>query len=655
MNSKPNALHGHEAESTFTLSYAPIVFSCFLLLFSFCPADAQLLDYGNYSGYGLKKGILGNDYAHPLAACITGTESTLPASQAAVRASIVYNADEYKNAFHIDQKAEVSFLGYGSGDDELHFGQENVGNSSAFDIIVEAYGEHDGVTIDNVKWDAPYRTLIDSGNPVNIQRVRDACGDRYIQTVFKQTRLFVVLHVSKQMTSSLTAFSFNSHGSMNIDIVTASASLGGDSNVSSAHKAGALSLQVYSEGLGGVIPTAAAIGIVDADGLDAIATRLATYLSGLHDTGQPVKYQLAAFPDLPSGDLSQQQMFDYLRDLKMRYAGSYVRLQNVTSLLSPWDQRRRILQQPSADQELKSVQGALTQYVNAVAVAHSKCRKALTLGVCTDQTSAVQTLPTRPAAELAPVSMPIMYWYTFAIDGTPVSPGENSRLFSASGQTLIDAARGLKPTASNVDLLALIGNGEYLSMISVPALAPNAGAPPTVVSQGSILGQNLSFPKYWTMPMRDASVVNVLHADLQRPCNILVSGGLNYVQEDCLTTQGRLLRDAALADLALFVSHSWPTPIDFPLSATTTDCFGGTAVLLLGQAHIVLSRGPTVGEVTSRIGLFLPLGNVSFPLIEQEENHTLADWAQLADSRPNALRITQYNAAGISPCNVKIQ
>ena len=138
MDIKLIIFYGGEAKGFISAAYPRIGVILFLLLFCVCPARAQLLDYGNYSGYGLKKGILGNDYAHPLAACITGNESSLPASQASVRASIVYNADEYRNAFHIDQKAEASFLGYGSGDDELHFGQENVGNSSAFDIIVEA-------------------------------------------------------------------------------------------------------------------------------------------------------------------------------------------------------------------------------------------------------------------------------------------------------------------------------------------------------------------------------------------------------------------------------------------------------------------------------------------------------------------------------------
>ena len=320
------------------------------------PLRAQLLDYGPYSGYGLKKGIRGNDFGNPLAACITGQETNLPASHSAIRVNIVYNSDEYKQAFHIDQSAEASFLGLGGGSDELHFGQENSGKSSAFNIILEAYGEHDSQTINNVKWDAPYDTLVMSANPVKIQRVREACGDRYIQTVFNEARLFVVMHVSRQQTSALTQFSGKGSGSVDIDIVAAKGSLGGDVNVSSAHSSGAITIDVYSEGLGGLIPTAQAIGIANADGLDAIATKLAAYIATLQDKGQPVKYKLSPLPGLPTGDMSQQLMFEHLNDLKLRYDATSQRLQNVKSLLLRTDLRRTLLRQPQADQALQNQQ-----------------------------------------------------------------------------------------------------------------------------------------------------------------------------------------------------------------------------------------------------------------------------------------------------------
>jgi len=74
-------------------------------------------------------------------------------------------------------------------------------------LLFEAYAEHDGETLDNVKWSPPYDTLMQTGNPAKINSVRQACGDRLIETVFNESRLFVVLHVSSQKTSSLSQFS----------------------------------------------------------------------------------------------------------------------------------------------------------------------------------------------------------------------------------------------------------------------------------------------------------------------------------------------------------------------------------------------------------------------------------------------------------------
>src|ERR1039458_8500123 len=115
--------------------------------------------------------------------------------------------------------------------------------------------------------------MLNSGDPVKIQQVREACGDRYIQTVFNEARLFAVLHVSSQQQSGLTQYSGKVNGSVGIDVLTASASLGGDYNVSTAHKAGAVTIDIYTQGLGGIIPSTAMIGIASDDGLQGIAAK----------------------------------------------------------------------------------------------------------------------------------------------------------------------------------------------------------------------------------------------------------------------------------------------------------------------------------------------------------------------------------------------
>jgi hypothetical protein len=164
-----------------TLPSIPIIILALILVSS---AQAQqLLDYGTFSGYGLRKGILGNDYQNVLGACITGTESPLSASHANARVSIVYSADQYKRAFHIDQKAEATFLGIAGGGEDLHIGQETCSSGSAFDIIIETYAEHDGRTVDNVVWDSRHQAMIDSHDPIQILQARTDCGDRYIQSL----------------------------------------------------------------------------------------------------------------------------------------------------------------------------------------------------------------------------------------------------------------------------------------------------------------------------------------------------------------------------------------------------------------------------------------------------------------------------------------
>ncbi len=621
-----------------------------LLLVYACPAHAQLLDYGKFSGYGIGKGILGNDYEHPKAACITGTKSPLNASNTAIRVSIVSSSDEYKQAFHIDQKAEASFLGIAGGGEELHFGQENSGSSSAFDIIVEAYGEHNSETIDHITWDDPYKTMLASGNAAKIQQVREACGDRYIETVFNEARFFAVLHVSKQQNSALTTFSGSAHGKVDIDIVSASASLGGDVNVKSAHQAGAVDISIYTEGFGDdfVAPTAAAIGIIPADGLGEVATKLSAYLATLHATGQPVKYKLEKLPLLPVGNLSDAQIFDYLNDFKSNYLMAHSRIDNLKSLMLGGDPRRIFFRQPQADAALKEQRDKLTTYLNAVANAHEACRQALTLDVCVARANTLGTPPPRSSVELSPAVPPLIGLYMFAIDGTPVPPGQSSLLISNSGTTLLAAARTIKPNASNVDVLVPIFAGEYLSHINVIAIAPQPPYSPLTVGSRRLLGQDLKWPAYWKDASRPGAALHVLHADVQHPCKILNDGGLNVIDANCLTSIGRALRDVVLVDVAEHVIKQPPTTYDFQLWGATTNCFGQQSPMTLAGLHLVISSKSN--EIAARVGLFLPLGTVFLPLVEQEESYDPQMWNQLAQSRLAALVAPGDAPAGPNPC-----
>jgi hypothetical protein len=662
-----------------------------LLLFLACAAatKAQLLDYGNYSGYGIMKGILGNDYTTPLAACITGTEKDEPQDAAGFRASIVYTADEYKQAFHIDQQAQASFLGIASGSEELHLGRETSRSGSSFDIIVEAYGQHPYRTVNNVKWDPKYQVMLDSGDPVQKQQVRQDCGDRYVETVFKETRLFAVMHVSSQQNSSLTQFAGKANGSVGISIVTASASLGGDSNISSAYKSGAITVDVYTEGLGGISPTAGMIGITSANGLQDIADKLAAYMPKLPDVGQPVKVQLAPLPGVNTGSLSDVRVFDYLNALKLQYANTDARLENVHSLLTPSDPRRLLFRQPDADTALKQQQEKLTANLDAVAVAHDRCRKAFSLPDCEGIAKAFATPLAWSSVELMPLGEATIPSFVFAIDGTPVPPGQTDQLSPKAGKTLLEEARMLKPEASSVDLLAPVFGGDYLASIFVPVFVPHAKAPPSLVGSLTLRGQDLALPAYlkgpfrlppttatiypsimvpeWGTIVQSPPALRVLHADAEHPCGTSTAGGVVFWEEGCLTALGHALWTAVLAEVASNQTNPVITQPVFGFAGYSTnwslsDCFGNRVPIV--SNFTIIGSSPAIdwfqynynpgikGQVAAKAVLSVYTGGGNYlALAGEDEVHDPATWARLAKQRLDALAAAQGGpGGGPNPC-----
>jgi hypothetical protein len=656
-------------------------FFAWLLLFACTPAlRAQVLDYGNYSGYDIRKGILGNDYTSPLAACITGSEADVPQSTAGFRASIVYTADEYKQAFHIDQQAQASFLNIGGGSDELHLGRETGRSGSAFDIIIEAYGQHPARTVNNVKWDSKYEAMLNSGDPLQKQQVRQDCGDRYIETVFKETRLFAVLHVSSQQGSSLTQFAGKMNGSVGISVLSASGSLGGDINISSAYKAGAITVDIYTEGLGGISPTAGLIGITSANGLQDVADKLAAYLPKLQDVGQPVKVQLAPLPGMSGGDLSDTRVFVYLNALKRQYADTNARLENVHSLLIGGDPRRVLLRQPEADTALKHQQEKLTENVDAIAAAHDRCRKAFSLSECEGLAKAFDTPLPRDRVELMLVVPPAIPSFVFAIDGIPVPPSQSRELFPQQGKTLLEKARMLQPGASNVDLVAPVFNGDYLASITIPVFVIQANLPSQVGSvtlrgadltlppylkgpftfppqattfppQGTVNYSSTMFTPWWDLAsVQSPPGLPVLHADVTHPCGTSTGGGATFWEAGCLTPQGHALWAAVLAAVA---SNANNPAIQQPISYFANsmpwflnDCFGNFA----SPRWVPPSWFPPTwdwfsynakkpGQVSASVMLRAYIGpgngfeDPYLPIMAEDEAHDQTTWAQLARQR----------------------
>jgi hypothetical protein len=638
-------------------------------------AHAQLLDYGTFSGYGIGKGLLGNDYANPLPPCITWHEIPLAAAHAEVRVSIVYDKNQYKQAFHIDQKADVSILKIASGGDELHIGRDTEQSGSAFDIVVEAYAERNSSTVDaQPTWISPYREMMATGDPPKIAAVRQICGDRFIQTVFNESRLFAVLHVSSEQTSSLTQFKLNTNAKFGIDVVSASGSLGGDINIQRANQSGAIHVEVFSEGIGGLIPTLQVVGITNTDGLAGIAQKLVDYLNKLEQQappppGQPVKYQLAPLPGMPIGDLQNERIFERLADMKMRYLGFHQNLDNINALLGP-DLRRTIFRQPQADALLKKQQATLSDYIDLVASAHQTCRLASQVGICNDVAKKLDPAPAPTAVDLPPIQPPFVARYSFEINGRPVAPGQadlfmqNSFLAPGTG-TLFDAAKTIDPEVANVDLTAPIFSA-YVSHIDLLVVNPPAANVlfGTTVGGGRLIAADLSWPPYGP-PNAEGNKglvfpitpLRMLHADANSPCEILHVGDATVVDKTCLTSAGKMMRDVGFAYLANHVvetaagtSKVYPP---HPINATISDCFSPPVPIpAIGYITITVAPGPAANMITGKFTVGLPtLGFFGVNLAVEEETHDLPTWKQLAKSTIQGLNMPRNLPVVPSPCS----
>jgi hypothetical protein len=311
-------------------------------------------------------------------------------------------------------------------------------------MVVEAFAEHPSDTIDNVQWDSQYREHIQSGDPAQINQVRLTCGDRLISTAFYEVRLFAVLHVSSQIQTRLLQFRGHASGNLNLDVVSASAALGGDATISEANRQGAIYIEIFSEGFGGVTPTTQMIGVTTADGLGTIAEKLRSALGGMTEVGQPVKYKLVPLPGIPSGELNDDRIFDKLSGLKQAYEQNRPRAKNVEMLLSSGDPRRAILRQPVADTQLTVLSLLLSQYLDSVATSHGTCKKANSLTVCNSALGAVPAVPPSRPVELLPFLPPSLGPFFFAIDGIPVLPGTKSPSPFTSRHDIVRGSKGTK-------------------------------------------------------------------------------------------------------------------------------------------------------------------------------------------------------------------
>jgi hypothetical protein len=629
-----------------------------LMLSAMSAQSQQLLDYAPFAGYALRKGILGNDYSQPLSSCITGTERQLPASSTTLQASITYNADEYKRAFHLDSSAQVTSL-MGNAGGEARFGQETGSSGSAFDIVLEAYSEHPALTVDNVQWSTPYKEMIESGDAAKIQQVRQSCGDRFILTVFNEVRLFAVLRVSAQKLSALSTFAGKVNGSLKLDVNTITALLGGDRNISSANQSGAIIIEIFSQGVGGVVPTSAVLGITSSDGLTAIADKLAKSLPTLQATGQPVKYQLTPLPLMALEDLNDVRMIRALTELKSAYEAGLARLSNVRALLPPnADPRRLVLRQPQADAALANIQASLATYRDKVAEADSLCRKTNKYKECSAAYNALPQAPATVPVELPPLVPPLASTLFIAVNGSPLPLAHYSLLLSnAKSRTLFEAAKSLNAAAVNVDILAYVPSA-YMSHIEVLStlveqVPPHRHFP---VAAGRLRPEHIVLPDYF--PADAGFGMIVVHADADRPCPVSDVNGAAWASEECFAEAGNLLLAALLSNVAnnvIATGSRTPQNYILPLLISLQDCFTTPQMSQIGSMGIIVTRSGA--DVVAQFSLSLPLleGQGALTLAMSSEKYDLKKWEQLRQDRISALvNFGAGTSAGPGACSPRI-
>ncbi|MBN3760749.1 hypothetical protein [Burkholderia sp. Ac-20365] len=607
-------------------------------------AQKKLLDYGPYNGYTLGKGFLGNDFTQPLSSCLKGKSNPYRASRSRMVASITYSSSDYEKALHIDQAAEASFLNVVSGSEELQLGRSTTASGSLFDIVIEAYSEFNGETLDNIAWDSPYDGWMASGDPQKIELVRQTCGDSYIETAFNEARLYVVLHVSSKGTTALTTFAGKASGSIGLDVGSVSSSIGGDATIKQANKSGAIKVEVFSVGYGNPPPAAEPIGIAPADGLDDIATKVNKYLKTLTITGQPVKYQLAPMPGMRNGSLLDQQFTTAIKELKAGYLSVEGRATNVTRLQGS-DPRRVAFRQPDADNALQLLSRSLSQYSRAVARAHEICRKASDISVCDAAVREAGLPPPIESIELPPVSSlagePVNGNFIFAVDGRPVSPSQNISLSSAAGQTLLEAARKqVSPDAKNVDLIAPLPS-PWVAYVDLLIETPQWPKPSVIIGRTRLFTEDLELPYYFRQRGLGHYAIQVAHADEARPCKIGAAPSailpLSLLEPSCLTATGQILRNVASASAAshaLYAKTHGAINSSEILTAVITDCFGKHMAANAANLAFTVSLGTNISAMHS---LSVQTAGGIFQLSEGTESRSFSDWQKVADQRTGEL------------------
>lgn len=567
------------------------------------PARSERVNYSpDINGLSIGKGVAGLAYSQPLPSCVSGPIHQIPASGATLHVSIVRNADDLNEALHLETRAKASFLdivgGSGHFDADQQFDQKNI----AFDVVIEASEVLPSDSFSqSPTWLPQFQSLLDAHQ---LQQIRDACGDRYVSTVYNGARVFAIVRVRTSAKDFHLNVNQGGQAQFDIGIVNASAFLGTDTDIRTAHQSGSIDVVATSEGAGGFSSLSNLIGVDPSDDLKGIANKVMTAMTHIQPTGEAVAYELTDYPGFPPRSFSDLIVDGDLVQLSKFFRATRQMYENVDCLINNCDGRGHELT-PIEFKQVTDFGTALKQTLMTTADRYAKCARAYDSALFECSANLPPPPPPPDTPLLPPALMPNFGGLVLLVDGDKVLNPAQTFVAMAAGQSLLDGVHAVYPAAREATLFLLI-DSPYFSTGSF-ALAGPAGSPPTFVTFGSDRPSG-HFASSWRLPFGMAEStrpVIIAHADAGRPCSRLVVPASGAVRssvvgfaDSCLSPEMQTLRAELYRSVEQeakngCVSTGGATDTEMPLLTWLSDRFGHAFLAKFGSywSHYSASGG----------------------------------------------------------------
>jgi hypothetical protein len=130
------------------------------------------------------------------------------------------------------------------------------------------------------------------------------------------------------------------------------------------------------------------------------------------------------------------------------------------------------------------------------------------------------------------------------------------------------------------------------------------------------------------------------------------------VEDDCLTSVGRVLRDVALIDMAARATATPVTTTNTAVVVLANDCFEmqptalPVATIVTGVGWPSGSYG--LGDELANVDLSVSIPGGKISLVRQQKTRGRFNWLALAQSRLKTLTTSQGPIAVIGPCSAHL-